>query len=976
MLRWLSLSWFAWLVEAYLLGFDGGRGLVAMGRVFFFVIILLGLFASVCLAKTKFSVLVIHSYHQGLSWTDSQMRGIYNNLNSGDFEIYVEYLDAKRFKGNKFFTKKTEAIIEKYQDKIDIDLVVVTDDYALIYVIESKKYSQFFVNIPIVFSGVNFYHDSIKQNYPNITGVVESFDLLATVDAVLRIQSGVERITVINDQTVTGHQNVAHINAMANYFKEEVAFVVHSNYSADELAKNLSTLTYPQDAVLLLSMNRDNTGKYFEFEEASRFVASVCNVPIYGVWDFYLNNGLIGGKITSGYEQGKSVANLIKKILVEQIPASRIPVITVSPNKYIFDYVHLNRFGIDVSLLPPGTNILNQPDPFLIRHKAVIRNFFLFIAFQSLVIVILIFVNRIFRKKNIKFYEGSKNLFRGILENATFFDKLKYGFDFNNKSFELFKTVFSKSLVGCIVYNKNFEILDINDTALSIFGHNPNEQAQYANVKQFFNDIPENTLLEGTSEAEYKIKKQGGEHQNCKISFSYIVYGEEILRLAVVKDITIKQEGMLGLKSSKTKIEALYDEAIEELNEANIKLIFAMNEISLKQKELFNTKEKLKKIVDTINSVIVVVNSNGNIIAYNSTAQEFCGCNNTNQTLLNKNFEECYKKYGAKNIHIEQVIKENKSFHINSRYCKVDNKNIFVDLSFFPMPIFSATESEVLVKIDDVTDRVNFQKMMFHSEKMMSVSNLAAGMAHEINNPLGGILQGAQNIERRLSLGLENNIEVAKKYDLSLESLQKYLEERKIFYFLSGIKESGNKVAEIIKSLLRFSLSAGDKKELVNLNEMCFRAVELAKSDYGLKHRFFIEKIDFIQNYQENIREVYCNSNEIELVLLGLIKNSVYAIRKKEKIFGTGDFSPFIKLETQYAESYAHIYIEDNGGGIDENFANRIFEPFFTTNQIGDGMGLGLSVAYSVITHGHQGTIELEKSQENTTVFKISLPYQ
>ena len=292
----------------------------------------------------------------------------------------------------------------------------------------------------------------------------------------------------------------------------------------------------------------------------------------------------------------------------------------------------------------------------------------------------------------------------------------------------------------------------------------------------------------------------------------------------------------------------------------------------------------------------------------------------------------------------------------------------YVDVSVFPFAV-KGMEGAV-IRIDDVSDRVRMESMMVQTEKMMSVGGLAAGMAHEINNPLGSILQGTQNIQRRLSSELEQNTVVAKDCGIKLESVQEYLDRRCIFKILQEIRNNGERAAEIVANMLRFSRNGGTTKEQHNFAQLINRAIVLARHDYNLKKNYNFRQISIIRDYPETL-QVNCMSTEIEQVILNLLKNAAQAMMAEPH---AASRQPKIQISAQQEGAWIVLRITDNGPGMDKKIAKRIFEPFFTTKEVGEGTGLGLSVSYFIIVHNHSGRIEIDSLPDRGSVFTISLP--
>jgi signal transduction histidine kinase len=300
---------------------------------------------------------------------------------------------------------------------------------------------------------------------------------------------------------------------------------------------------------------------------------------------------------------------------------------------------------------------------------------------------------------------------------------------------------------------------------------------------------------------------------------------------------------------------------------------------------------------------------------------------------------------------------------------RTDGERRYANVLVFPLIANGITGA--VIRVDDVTERVRLEEMMIQAEKMVSVGGLAAGMAHEINNPLGAIIQGAQNIERRLSTNLPVNVTVAEELGLSIELMRRYLDQRDIFKFLTGIRESGERAARIVSNMLQFSRRSQAQFQPTALDELLDRAVELASNDYDLKKRYDFKHIEIVRDYAPGLPSVPLSVTEIEQVFLNLLKNSAHALLNR-----ANSAPPRIILRTRRESDWAIIEVADNGSGMEESARKRVFEPFFTTKEVGVGTGLGLSVSYMIITNNHKGAIAVESAPNQGTTFTIRLPLE
>ena len=175
----------------------------------------------------------------------------------------------------------------------------------------------------------------------------------------LHLHPHTDHIAVVTDQTTTGQANRKVLERTISNFKGNVSFEFLDNLSSDELRARVASLAN-NSLILLMTFNRDRTGKVLTYEDCSELIRDASPVPIYSVYDFYLGYGVVGGKMISGTSQGSLAADLALRVLRGE-PAEKVPVIKRSSNYYMFDMFELNRFGIPLASLPSDSVIINQP---------------------------------------------------------------------------------------------------------------------------------------------------------------------------------------------------------------------------------------------------------------------------------------------------------------------------------------------------------------------------------------------------------------------------------------------------------------------------------------------------------------------------------------------------------------------------------------------------------------------------------------
>ncbi len=418
---------------------------------------------------------------------------------------------------------------------------------------------------------------------------------------------------------------------------------------------------------------------------------------------------------------------------------------------------------------------------------------------------------------------------------------------------------------------------------------------------------------------------------------------------------------------------ALYKKPLEQVEFAtSIMQVFAGRtsaELERLQatKELVALRNMLENIINSMPSILVGIDAEGHVVQWNHEAEKITGIdsNRAHGQLL----ERVFPDFGNE---MNQVLKSLSS-DIEQRHerihCMIDGEQVMIDLTIYPITAGGADGA--VIRLDDVTDRVRIEDMMVQSEKMMSVGGLAAGMAHEINNPLAGILQNLQVMRNRIMNKTDRNIGAAETAGTSLEAIQAYMEDRDLIKMMDSISEAGRRAAKIVDNMLSFSRKDEAHFAPNDIEGIIERSIELASNDYNLKQRFDFRHIRIIREI-ESFDPIPCESSQIQQVLLNLLSNSAQAIASDPK--GTPEPQIFIRLKAE--KNVALIEIEDNGPGMDAETRKRAFEPFFTTKDVGHGTGLGLSVSYFIITENHGGSMNLTSAPGKGTCFSIRIPFE
>ena len=393
--------------------------------------------------------------------------------------------------------------------------------------------------------------------------------------------------------------------------------------------------------------------------------------------------------------------------------------------------------------------------------------------------------------------------------------------------------------------------------------------------------------------------------------------------------------------------------------------------IAARDRELRHLQLLLRNVIDSLPPVLMAVDQKCQLMLWNLQAEKYCA---TENLIIGKSLAEVLSWLPYDPQRLQQAVDAGQPLQV--KRLRVEREGLQRTFELSANPLIDAVAPGAVLRIEDVTDRIRIEKTIAQAEKMMSVGGLAAGIAHEINNPLAGILQSIQVVDNRFRTELPPNIKVAKQVGTDVETIHAYLQERGIFRMLEGIRSSAIQAAQIVKNLLAFSRTGsgveGSSFELYNLSVLVDTTVELLESDYDLKHGYDFRQICVERNYAEDLPTLCCEGSLIQQVVFNVLKNSAQALYGMEEPRD----KPCICLSIRCMDEMMLLEIEDNGPGMSPQVRERIFEPFYTTKTVGMGTGLGMSISYFIITEYHQGTIEVASKPGQGSKFSIKLPLE
>ncbi len=335
-------------------------------------------------AEDPLKVLILHSYQTDYPWTGAIQRGIETGLSEGNsinVIIKTEHLDTKRP-----WTEARKTLFVRYLEEqykaYRFDAVIVSDNDAYNFMIQYGD--SLFGQIPWVFCGVNDPDPTVLAPYRSrVTGVIEYVNYEKTLHLIQSLLPDLQTLFILADETTTGILNKAEFKSQMAAIGQPVPYEILAPASFQEILNQVSRLP-EHTAILQLAYSQDSSGTYIPYKKVVRSVSAAASVPVFGVWDFNMGQGILGGAITSGFEQGKQAAGMLIRIL-EGTEPQNIPLLHLKDTPLMIDWQQLQRWRIPKNSLPIGTVILNKA-PNIIAENPHIG---IIIVFLSCTIVIL-----------------------------------------------------------------------------------------------------------------------------------------------------------------------------------------------------------------------------------------------------------------------------------------------------------------------------------------------------------------------------------------------------------------------------------------------------------------------------------------------------------------------------------------------------------------------------------------------------------
>jgi len=892
------------------------------------VLVLLSLFLPVSaeVPDDTRSVMLLLSYNQGFEWTDDVVDGVVSVLPpDADTDLHIEYMDTKRATGDEYFDQLFSIYQTKYRNETP-DVIIADEEDAYIFLKNHRD--DLFPGTPVVVVGLNWREDRQAPEPPGFTGVMEDYEIPRTIDLALTLHPDTEHLVIINDNTSTaGKENDRLLRDILPAYQDDLGVIELSNLTAEGLGLALERLP-SHSVVLLLTYNQDAEGRVFTYDEMVARVTRMTDAPVYGIWDFYLGKGIVGGYMTRGFEQGVAAGEIAEEIL-NGTPVAAIAPVIARPKVAMFDYSELERFGIAASALPEGSVVVNRPQTSVeIPLQTVYLSAATVFALAALLAVLLLMNRRLNNaQKKLQISEDRLSTALGatndgvwewnIADNSVYFSPMYYrmlGYE---------PGAFPASYASWIALL-----------------HPDDKERVRAEIKTAF------SRKDTFYQTDFRMLTKSGDWKWILSRGRVVEWdGEAAVRMAGTHvDVTGRKREEIEREHYRKILEEQVAERTADLDRAVKSLRAEIEDRKAAESGLADEKNRLAVTLRSIGDGVIATGTDGRIEMMNRAAEDITGWKS--EEARGKHLRSVFRIFDEASRQpredpVAQVIRDNSiiEFPRDTILIRRDKSERVIADSAAPIRDAGSRIIGVVIVFRDITDARRGEEERIRAQKLESLGLLAGGIAHDFNNFLMGILGNIQFAAE----GLEGN-------DIRL----KYLKDAEAALF---------RARDLTAQLLTFARGGAPVRRARHLGDMIRETATFTLRGSRSRPTFEIP---------DDLQAVNVDISQISQVIGNLVLNAAQAmegggiVTVTAKNVEIGEETPL-----QKPGKYVRIDVGDTGGGIPPENLPKIFDPYFTTKS--GGRGLGLSSCLSIIKK-HDGWIDVRSEQGTGTTFSVYLP--
>lgn len=832
-------------------------------------------------------ILLLNSYHHNFIWTEEIFQGLTDVLRPKEtgIDLHVENMDTKRVEFNEHYIQQLRSVYEHKFKDLKFDLVMATDNNAFDFV--RRYHDELFPGIPVVFCGVNAFHDDLIKDLPLFSGVAENVDAKGTLWWALNQHPQTETIYIINDHTPTGQAITSTISNELAEFPPEISIRYSDNIDLQELLKEVRSL--PGKSLILYGLYfRDKNGRFYDTSEVLKAVRNETKIPIYGVLDFDLGNGIVGGMLSSGHFQGQTMAQIALHVLAGRSPGD-IPVITEGVSLPMFDYEQLKEHRIRIDSLPDNSKIINRPSSIYSENAEIIWTGVAFTIIQMIIILVLVF-NTTRRRQAEKELRSAHQMLEERVRERT--SEVK-------ESEEALRTVFDASHDAIFIHNASGAILDANERMLKMYNLSRDDLGDLSiardissrnNAVYRLSSLWRSVINGDPQYFEWKARRpHDGTEFDVEVYLNRIAFRGQEAILANVRDITVRKESENRIRQSLSKFEAILENSLMG--------------IAMSRGRVFATINRRGAEIFGYNPDELIGSELSFLLSDPDAVEDFV--ENSKISLLERG-----------EFNTEQAFRNKQGGTV---WCRMYAKAIDQD----------SLDKGVIWAWDDITDHRRDQEDLVRTREAAEAANRAkseflAAMSHEIRTPMNAIV------------GMTDIL------------LQTTLEEEQRDY-LKTVMDSARHLISIINDILDLAKIEAKKLVLDRIDfDLPFHVETTVK---GLELQGKQKGLDVVLEISEDVpRCVKGDPLSLRQVIMNLVGNAIKFTHKGSIVIRLRSALQDPHRDPSDPRNIGiSIEVEDTGIGIPEEFIDTIFQSFSQNTRAFGGTGLGLSICKELL---------------------------
>ena len=822
----------------------------------------------------------------GFITVDKELLQALDNIPGTPVEIYAENLDIIRFPTERARRVFSEYLTAKYADSYpDLVILVFVGNLSL----SGSLLPQLFPRQQIIVAGLTEEDLNIREFGPLVGGVAQHVDPQANLDLILRVQPDTRRIVVLGGTADIDRHVVDRVRQVAGDFAGRIEFEFWDNRTMAQIRQGITSLP-PHTVILFTRLFRDAAGQAFISADVGQSIAAAAKAPVYVMTDPSFGTGAVGGSLASVAAMGKRAGELSRHILTGSASAA-LPFEIRTESVPTFDWRALKRWGIAEDRLPQNSDVRYKPQTFWDEYRWYILAVLILLLVQSIVIIDLLIERRRRLRMQRELHES-----REMIDLAAGAGGLG---------------LWARDLKSGAVW--------ANATLRSLVGMEKTDPIQMTDVFEYFHPQDRARVIERMRRAEEGDVAFEGEVR--------IVLPDRTVRWLLAKGRSVPTKELQGRR--------------------RMGVVLDITERKRAEEELEKERAFLRQVIDAVPNFIFAKDREGRFTlanraladAYGTTVENLIGKTdadfNTNRVEI-----EFFRRVDREVIDasVERFIPEERL---------TDTRGQVRWLQTVKRPIMrNGTAQQILGASTDITRRketeLQLQELraeLAHVARISTMGELAASLAHELNQPLTAMLSNAQAALRFLA----NN-------PADIDEVREILED---------IVADNNRAGEIIRRMRMMVKKENAEFLPLNVASLIREVIDLLHSDA------IFQDVQISLRLDDSLPPILGDRVQLQQVVLNLLLNAFDAMRN-----GPAERTVSIKTDI-YGERMIRVSVRDSGTGLTEKL-DKIVEPFYTTKP--EGMGIGLSICRSIV-ETHNGHMWAENNaEERGATFYFTVP--